>query len=83
MISGLLTEIDWDGYKRLDHNTKLNFGKTIYDIDSLLISIPEISRPRTDYEIMLCLKDQVEQFLNLHGCRGKIRQAAALEISPI
>lgn len=67
-ITNVMSYVDLDIYRALDIDLKIQLGKTLFNIDGFLSSIPIKSRPKTEKDIMLSLKYWLEGFFIEHGC---------------
>ena len=67
-ISEVYSYADWETFRNLDIDKKLALGETLYHIHEFPETIPVISRPVSDKEIMSSLKYRVEEFLIENGC---------------
>ncbi|MEE9552654.1 MAG: YkgJ family cysteine cluster protein [candidate division Zixibacteria bacterium] len=67
-MTELLEDCDLEKYKSLSGIAKIEFGKTIYDLDSFAAKLPTELAPKNEQELMMRLSEWVREFMLAHGC---------------
>ncbi len=66
-LTELFEDRDLEKFKSLPNEVKMEFGKTIYDLDSFVANLPSDLKPKNEREMMIRLSEWVREFMMARG----------------
>lgn len=84
-LTELFEDCDLEIFKSLPDNVKMEFGKTIYDLDSFIAKLPSDLKLKNEREIMIRLSEWAREFMMARGCLKTVSEIIAIPawISPV